>query len=180
MRTLAVMIVLFTYGDHFGQSVLDALRQPATNADVELLNQANQAAQSTSNAVAKRANLLQRRADTLRAQVDQLEKELELLRAERAALKAAVIGCRDQFIAILELIEKKEFAAIAEPIEKLRATYAKSLLPKLTSEPVAEEAKVEDHPELNTPAAQPATSTPKTTVPETSKEQPPAKSVSDD
>lgn len=181
MRTLALLIAFLTGSDLFGQSVLDALRQPTINADLEQLNQANQAAQSTSNALAKRATLLQRRADTLRSQVDQLEKEINVLREERASLKAAVIDCRDQFIAILELIEKKDFASIAGPVENLKATYTKSLLPKLVSkEPVEEETKNESSPELNLPTSLPANSTLKTTVPEPSKGQPPAKPATDD
>ncbi len=180
MRTIALLIVFFTSSELFGQSVLDALRQPATNADFELQNQANQAAQSTSNALAKRANLLQRRADALRSQVDQLEKEVKVLREERAALIAAVVDCRDQFLAILALIEKKDFAALPGPVENLRATYTKSLLPKLSSnEPVEEEPKDETSSELNSTIPQPAPSTEKPAATEPANEQASAKPSKD-
>ena len=145
MKTLVFLVVVIANGDLYAQSVLDALRQPNTGAERELLNQANQASQDSANAASKRANLLQRRAEKLRLQVDQLEKEVEMLRSEHAALKTAVIECRDQFVVIIELLEKQNFAAVAAPLEKLKLTYTKSLLPKLlTKEPVSEaEATVE-------------------------------------
>lgn len=176
MRTLALMFVFSFCGNLFGQSLLDALRQPSNNADMELLNQANQAAQSTSNALAKRASLLQRRADTLRSQVDQLEKEVEVLRAERAAIKAAVIECRDQFVVILEMLEKKDFAPIEKAVEKLRTTYSRSMLPKLVSNEPSEKQPSDNVLHAPSSTSQPADDANKKIATETA----PAKSVADD
>jgi hypothetical protein len=143
MRTFVFVIALLAASDLYGQSVLDVLRQPTTNADLELLNQANQASQNSANAAAKRASLLQKRADTLRSQVDQLEKELAELRAEHMALKKSVVDCREQFLAIIGLLEKQDFSGIATPLEKLKAYYTKSLLPKLTEKEPVEKADTE-------------------------------------
>ncbi len=140
MRTLAFMIALFAANELYGQSVLDVLRQPTTNAELELLNQANEASQNSANAAAKRASLLQKRADVLRSQVDQLEKELEVLRAEHIALKKSVADCREQFLVIVDLLEKQDFSAIAVPLERLKTTYTKSLLPKLIEKGPVEKA----------------------------------------
>ena len=157
MKTIAILFVLIAGSNLYGQSVLDALRQPTTNADFELLNQANQASQNSANAAAKRASLLQKRADTLRSQVDKLEKEIEELRVEHVALKKAVIDCRDQFLGILGLLEKQDFTAVTAPLEKLKATYAKTLLPKLmTKEPAVEAEPTVEAPVVLNPATQPA------------------------
>ena len=143
MRTFVFVIALLAASDLYGQSVLDVLRQPTTNADLELLNQANQASQNSANAAAKRASLLQKRADTLRSQVDQLEKELQELRAEHTALKKSVVDCREQFLAIIDLLERQDFSGIAAPLEKLKATYTRSLLPKLIEKGPIEKADAE-------------------------------------
>lgn len=146
--------MFFAGGDLFGQSILDALQQPSINADLEQLNQANQASQNSWNSLAKRANLLQRRVETLRSQADQLEQEVKTLRAERMAFKAAVIECRDQIIAIFELIEKQDLAAIATPLEQLRTTYTKSLLSKLQAKDAVEAGATAEDPSALNPAAQ--------------------------
>ncbi|MDX1928326.1 MAG: hypothetical protein SFV81_17495 [Pirellulaceae bacterium] len=151
MRTLVFVIVLFAASDLYGQTVLDVLRQPTANADLELLNQANQASQNSANAAAKRASLLQKRADLLRSQVDQLEKELAELRAEHTALKKSVIDCREQFLGIIDLLEKQDFSGIAAPLGKLKVTYTTSLLPKLIEKEPAE--KVDAEKSIATPQA---------------------------
>ena len=89
-----------------------------------------------------------------------------MLRSEHAALKTAVIECRDQFVVIIELLEKQNFAAVAAPLEKLKLTYTKSLLPKLlTKEPVSEaEATVVNSSLQSVP---PKTEAPKTEAPKT-------------
>ena len=151
MRTAFFLIAIIAGGDLFAQSsVLEALTQPTQSADFEVLNQANQATQILANSASKRASLLQRRADELRSQLTRLEDEVDKLRAEQAALKSAVVECRDRVVTLVKLLEKRDFASIATPLEELRALYTKSLLPKLL--PKEPEPSIEAPEVVNPPA----------------------------